>query len=249
MFPFPIPILRPSYLVEGDDFNGTNQYMNRGADLTSNADGKLGIFSTWLRLDGGNSTTQYLYATTSARVFIARNSSNKLQVLLRNTAGGTILNMVSTTSFTANSAWRHMLASWDLGNTTASLYIDDVDETNFTTSPANQNANYSLTEHWCGTYLSAPGYFNGCLSDFYFNMEEYIDLSVQSNRRKFISSQGKPVSLGTDGSKPTGNTPRVFFHLDHNETDASVFATNRGSGGDFSIQNGPLSIASSSPSD
>ena len=71
----------------------------------------------------------------------------------------------------------------------------------------------------------------------------HLDLDVVGNRRKFISGDKKPVFLGTDGSKPTGSAPPVYF-----SGDATDFSTNKGDGGAFTLT-GTLTNSSTSPSD
>jgi hypothetical protein len=64
----------------------------------------------------------------------------------------------------------------------------------------------------------------------------HLDFTVETNRRKFVGADGKPVNLGADGSTPTGVAPAIFF-----SGDASTFGTNRGTGGGaFALVNGPL---------
>jgi hypothetical protein len=46
---------------------------------------------------------------------------------------------------------------------------------------------------------------------------------------KFLGADGRPMSLGSDGSTPTGVAPAVYF-----DGDADTFGTNRGTGGAFS---------------
>ena len=72
---------------------------------------------------------------------------------------------------------------------------------------------------------------------------EYLDISVENNRRKFIDADGFPVDLGSDGSTPTGIAAIMFF------SGATVsWHTNDGSGGGFT-ENGALTDAATSPSD
>ena len=87
---------------------------------------------------------------------------------------------------------------------------------------------------------------HGDLAEVYIAYGQYLDFTVTSNRRKFISSTGKPVNLGTDGSLPTAVSPSVYFHLAHSEAPAD-FGLNRGSGGNFTVQ-GSLTTAATSPS-
>lgn len=62
-----------------------------------------------------------------------------------------------------------------------------------------------------------------------------------STRRKFIDSNGNPVDLGSDCSKPTGISPAVCF-----SGGSSAFVTNRGTGGAFALT-GALVDATSTP--
>jgi hypothetical protein len=69
----------------------------------------------------------------------------------------------------------------------------------------------------------------------------YIDLSVESNRRLFITAGGKPVN--PDLPRAILGTPLIDLR-----GPASAFGTNNGSGGDFTVT-GTLTDASTSPSD
>lgn len=77
--------------------------------------------------------------------------------------------------------------------------------------------------------------------------QEYIDFSVEANRRKFISAGGKPVDLGATGATPTGNQPIIYLSARAGDS-AADFLTNRGTGGDFTAS-GTLALAGTSPSD
>ena len=76
--------------------------------------------------------------------------------------------------------------------------------------------------------------WNGDIAEVYY-AQEYVDLSVQANREKFISGTGtgaKPVDLGNDGSIPTGTQPLIYFR---GAKDTWNAGTNAGSGGDFTM--------------
>lgn len=89
--------------------------------------------------------------------------------------------------------------------------------------------------------------FNGCLAELWFDTT-WMDLTVTANRRKFRSAAGQPVFLGTQGQIPTGSQPLIYCSLPTKGLSVASFATNRGSGGGFTIT-GALDIGSSSPSD
>ena len=84
--------------------------------------------------------------------------------------------------------------------------------------------------------------FTGDIADVYIAPGQFIDFSVEANRRKFISADGKPVDLGSNCSTPTGTAPAVCF-----SGNASSFGTNKGTGGAFTLT-GTLTDAVTSPS-
>jgi len=240
----------PLRVVDAADFDGTNDYMTRGADLTGSADSKSGILSAWLRIDGHDGVQIFILENYSSalRFFFYRNSLNTFTISGRNASGTVILSLVSSTTYTTSSTWRHVLASWDLATAAGHLYINDVSDLGSSTL-TNDTLDYTTGAFAVGASpVGAPGdEFDGAMADIYFAPGQYLDFSIAANRRKFISPSGKPVHLGTDGSLPTGTAPLLYCHLDDGEAVAN-FATNRGSGGNLSIT-GALDTASSSPSD
>ena len=235
-------------IVDAADFDGTNDSMARGGGLTGAADSKLGIFSAWLRLDGGDGASQYLIEGSNAAA-VLRASDNKFQIIMTSPAPATVLNIKTVNTYLASSTWLHILSSWDMGTVGARhLYINDVSDLAVTTF-TDALCDYTVADWMTGSIASGGPAFrvNGCLAEFYFATGQYLDFSVTANRRKFISAAGKPVALGATGSFPTGTTPILLHHLDDGEAVAN-FATNRGSGGSFTIT-GTLDTASTSPSD
>ena len=239
----------PLILCDSADFDGTNDYMSRGADLTGNADSKLGIFSAWYRIDGGDGGTRYLLQgvatgiTSHFRVWQTQ-TTNLIEVVGFNAAGSTIMTLQSS-AYTAGATWLHILASWDLGNSVSHLYINDVSDNNPTLS--DDTIDYTVPDWFIGARADAAAKLDGCLAEFYFAPGQYLDFSNTYFRRKFISPLGKPVSLGSDGSLPTGTAPIAYQRVADGAA-VATFATNLGSGGDFSIT-GTLTTGSTSPSD
>lgn len=79
------------------------------------------------------------------------------------------------------------------------------------------------------------------IAEFWFSTASQIDFSDANNRAKFARN-GRPAYLGTDGSKPTGSQPLIYM-----KGAASAWATNYGSGGNFTV-NGALANAATPPS-
>lgn len=238
--------------MDSADFDGTNDFTGRGADLTGNGDSKLGVFSGWLRLDGGDGSALRIitHATvTNAGIRVSRatfsGQANRLGVTAFNAAGTTILQLRSSVAYTASATWLHLLMSWDMASA-SHLYVSDVDRKDSVTF-TDDTIDYTQSDYGIGGATDGSDKFNGALAELYFAPGQYLDFSTEANRRKFITAGGKPVYLGPTGALPTGTAPLVYFHLDKNEAVAN-FATNRGTGGNFSIT-GTLETGSTSPSD
>ena len=243
-------------MVESADFDGTNDYMTRGAALTGVSNSKSGILSFWVRIDGSVSTSQYsvLGSLTSQRFYCVRftsASSNFVGISGYNSSGTSILGLQTSTAYTNSATWRHFLFSWDLASTAGHLYVNDSDDLNSGLNVlTNDSVDYASETNWqigASGISAGSNKFDGCIAELYFAPGQYLDFSVTNNRRRFITSSLKPVYLGKDGAGPTGTAPLVYLHLDPSEA-LTNFATNRGTGGDFSIT-GTLTAGSSSPSD
>lgn len=233
------------------DFDAATDYMTRGADLTGAADGKTGTVMFWFRLDGGDGTDMTIFTNattvggTTSRWRVRKRPGNEIDILGLNAAGTTILDIQTSATYTAGATWRQFLASWNLATATAHLYVNDVDVLTSTTL-TDDTIDYTVADWAIGGQASGGTLFNGCLAEVYLALE-YIDLSVATNRAKFISTTDRPVSIGLTGLFPTGTAAIVYQHLDDGEAVAN-FATNAGTGGNFTIS-GTLATGSTSPSD
>lgn len=233
--------------VNAVDFDGTNDYMTRGAGLTGAADSSRGIFSCWLRLDGGDGADMMLFADAAVNCYLRRHDTNKFDCALTDPTGAKTVTIASVASHVASATWKNILMSWDVnfsdGNKLIHQYINDVSDKSVTDGVAAFSVDYTATNWGIGAYTSGTQKLNGCLAEVYLAFGQYLDFSVTANRRKFLSATIKPVQLGSDGSAPTGVAPIVYL-----QGNAAGFGTNSGSGGNFTIT-GTLDTASTSPSD
>mgnify|MGYP001562463854 FL=1 len=240
-------------LVTAADFDGTNDYMLRGGGLTGAADSKSGILSTWIRLDGGDASTLRILGssvtagTAADRWRSSRLSTNKFLIAGTNAAGVAILQMISTTSYTAAATWLHFLVSWDLATAAAHLYVNGTADLAGGSTLTDDTLDYTVGDWGVGGDSNAGSKMNGCLTELYFAPGQFLDFSSATNRAKFRTSLGTPMYLGTDGALPTGTAPLVYQRMAAGAA-VTTFATNRASGGDFTIT-GTLDLASTSPSD
>lgn len=160
----------------------------------------------------------------------------------------------SAASSYAEDTWLPVFLDWKTNETTGNKILQlHIGDTAITISPTDDGTS-SFTVPWNGRTLVvgngasgiASNPFNGDMAEFWLSMTR-LDFSVEANRRKFYSATGKPVDVGSDGSTPTGSAPEVYLSVRPGDA-ASDFATNRGTGGNFT-ENGTLTIAASSPSD
>lgn len=95
------------------------------------------------------------------------------------------------------------------------------------------------------TSSTPPPSQEATVADLFFAATSgFVDFTVQSNRRLFISAAGGAQNLGASGQAPFGVVPAVF--LTSNGTPSS-FATNAGRGGTFAISGGSLTAGGSAP--
>ena len=232
-----------SFVANAVDFDGSNDNLLRGSDLTGNADGKQGTYSVWIRLDGGNGVLQHSSNNTGGKLRLKRIASDIWEINLKNSGGSFIMTLKTATTYTSSATWLHLLLAWDLSVPEAHFFVKDANDEVGGSSENDDTIDYTVADYSVGSTTSEGGRLNGCMAELYINTAEFIDITVQANRRKFIDASGKPVSLGSDGSLPTGTAPVVYLN-----GDSTNFETNQGTGGNFTVT-GALSDCSTSPSD
>ena len=240
----------PAFAALGFDFDGSNDWLRRNGGLTGATDDDQGILSIWFRVDAGDGTNRTFMSSQAFQKQFHLLVTGFYNMRLHNTAATvTLFENNSNAIPSAGANWHHILIAWDLSVPTCQVYIDDV------AGVINETcSNVGLTDHtdsdWFIGANSNTGNikFNGCMSEFYFNHQDLLDISVEANRRKFNdgsggSAGGKPVDIGSDGSTPTGNAAIIYMN-----GDGVSAGTNAGTGGNFTI-NGSLADCSTSPSD
>jgi probable HAF family extracellular repeat protein len=92
---------------------------------------------------------------------------------------------------------------------------------------------------------SPPPTSKATVADLFFSVTPgFVDLTVASSRRAFISAAGGAQNLGAGGQAPYGTAPAVL--LTSNGSPSS-FAANAGRGGAFAITGGSLTAGGSAP--
>lgn len=240
-----------NYAPNAVNFDGTTTYLTNASNLTGIAGGKTGSVSFWFRPGTSSNAEEDILsitfpssvATTNRLVVYYLPLTGDFKVIGRNSSGATILQIATAThAYTSTSTYYNVLISWDLSASSTNIFINNVSDKTVTLV-TNDTIDYAVSS---GAFnvghgsASNPFLLNGDISELYFNLN-YIDFSVSGNRAKFIDSNGYPVSLGADGSTPTGAQPILYL-----SQPAASFQTNEGSGGNFTVT-GSITNATSTP--
>lgn len=222
--------------INASTFDGSNDYLTRGAALTSATETKTGIISCWFKVNGGDGTARRILQSAGARFTLAVTGGNLVLVQGADNTNMVILRARSTTTVLAGDGWHHVLCAWDLANTKVEFFLDDTEEVDdqlATDGLVEQNR----TDWGIGAAPAGINKFDGCLSELYFNIDEFEDPTTEANRRKFITADLEPADLGPTGGTPTGTDPIVYH-----PNPFGAFHENEGTGGDFSVTGGALEV-------
>lgn len=224
--------------------------INRGGNLGTIANSQLGLFSFWLKMNPlSDDAAEYSiiqYSTgPSALVQISRNPSSVGSIFISclNSSAVEIINFASNNNlFLATSGWNHVMITYDLGNAAnKDFFVNGVSQLGtvlrFTNgaNDATHQVDYkeaSGYDWYISTQLTTPiKYLWGSLCEFYFQ----VPATYFTDTTKFRSAAGHPISLGSDGSTPTGVQPFIYLRNYYD-----TWTTNLGSGGNFTTAAGAL---------
>ena len=209
------------------DFDGTNDYLSRSTDLVGNADSKTFTFSAWVYLKDAPSV-EYIYETRQAgshRASFVVNSTG-VRMIMRNSAGTIIYNVESTNPIPTET-WVHILITADLANAANRfIYIQDTLQTNTYNTYTNDFISWTNNAHAVAATTTglASVNFSGRLSNVFLDYT-YRDLSVEANRRLFVTADLRPA----DGQAALN--PILYLPMD----DPDDPGRNDGTGGDFTL--------------
>ncbi len=228
------------YSTTGVDFDGSNDYMKRGADLTGSADSKIFSGSFWFKR-GSTGAQQHIYLSTSGAGVVEFTSANLIRIKAENSSSTKILDIRSS-AITDTASWHHCCFSVDLTAANGELWIDDVSDYNENTY-IDDTIDFTVSDHAIGANTGGNNKLDLCLADLW--LEQGVDLAfgTESNRRKFVTAAGELVDLGANGETPTGGSPIIFC-----KGPSGDFDTNLGTGGDFTVTGALTDCADDPPS-
>lgn len=239
-----------TYTANAVDSDGTNDHLRVEASPTGLADAKTGTVSVWFKPITDAAAARFIATWsdgTSVRWSLAWLAADTMRLHAFNSGATLIFSWTSSTTWAAGSGWHHFYATWDLANSgLRSVYMDGASEAGTYSTYTNDTIDYlpATTPRYTVAADQANTAGNkpiACLAEFWWD-DTYLDGAT--NITDFRNSgTGKPVSLGSDGSTPSGSQP--VFYL---KTASPDWETNSGSGGNFT-ETGAFAACSDSPSD
>ena len=216
---------------EGVSFDGETDYLSRSTALVGDSSSYTFTisFCFYRTAERGHiDVNEFYYYFT--RGYIGFNTTGDFFFVGSNTGSSVDFIKIDesvVSNFIASKTWNHVLISGDTSvSGKAHIFINDVDFTGLASISFNgENISWDYTggviaEH-CKSRLS-----------HFFRDNVYRDLSIEANRRAFITEDLKPA----DGQASLN--PILYLPME----DAATAHINEGTGGDF-VQNGVLATA------
>lgn len=222
--------------------------LTREAGYTGASDSSTGILSMWVRptyygsqyIQNTSQTVNLYHSALTAKFTLDLSDSTALKAFRVRSNVGYVF---------TDPEYVHILISWNTnfsaGNKLAHFYVNDVNvkEVLYDGDSAF-NVDYTQA-NWAIGLTSLADYNSSSItsdiSEYYFAPGQFLDFSIEANRRSFITADGDPSPLGTDGSFPTGTAPIAYF-----SGTIDQFNYNRGTGGNMTV-NGIIRDAVTTP--
>lgn len=212
-------------VAEAIDFDTTNDYLSRSSDLIGNTDGKTFTFSGWV---WRSSSDGIFFIDTYRASPLLRNSlqvqnDGNFQVSFYNASGTRLMNVTATAVVPLNT-FTHILFSVDLNSTSNRyLYVNDVAVSPTWTTYVNDVIDFTVPSFHVGSAYTG-GANEGRLSNVFLDYT-YRDLSIEANRRLFITADLKPAA------GQASLNPILYLPLN----DPTAPGVNAGTGGNFTL--------------
>lgn len=240
------PFVSTTLNPRATNYDGIVDYYTRAAPLVGAADSKIGIASFWFKFHsttiagaagviGNSQCAVELYSFESVGIYYMATDFYGLN-------GGGLVTQVSSDFLTPlDLLWHHAIMSWDSVNGVGSVYLDDVLNYAASATFLNQDTQFSAANWVAGGYYDAPPIPSSipiCTAECFLDPTRYVDLSVEANRRKFITADRRPNPdlTASNGLSAFGAAP-LFYSPRGN-------GTNVGTGGDLTAVGAPSNCGS-----
>jgi surface protein len=202
----------------------------RRAQLLNLANGPRGTISIWWEFTDATSGFMWSSRANSSygEACAFYKSGQNIAITLRNSST-VVGNFVTTSNPISGNGNYHLFTSWDLSTGKYHIYVNGVKQTLSGSVTTGQSVSYNTGIDFCGfggaLFSGTSNTFqNGRIGLAYINYAEYVDPVTSLNKFVYMPDV-LPVSLGANGSLPTGQVPAVFIN--------SATGVNSGNGGDF----------------
>ncbi len=211
------------------DFDGAGR--TSLSNTTAMSPSSVGVLSLWVNFHSGfdgvdQSPCGVLTSISSFGMMnLQRNASTKkISFQLKSSAATTVLSF-TTVETIPNSVWTHIAIAWDTTTASHTCYINGVAATLTGVVTAAGSVNWALgtVPQLCfGAFTDTVNTLHGCMSEFFFDTQAYIDLTVAANLERFyISSSGKPAYIGNQiGQMPLHFRP--FYYCRNGELNSNL---------------------------
>jgi len=201
--------LPPADVVEAISFNGTSsRLLTNGSFPYSGSSDRDATVSFWIKpafasgSPGSPNVDYIMHQRNLAGEFYFKltydGTDIDLEIYVADLSPNPDVTYTQTISnAVANNNWSHILFSFDgrsgSGTTHTDLYINDSKQT---VSDVPINMLVGRSGYVIGRSAFGFNYYQGCLAEV-VTYNQYHDLDVASNRRKFITVTGKPATIDT----------------------------------------------------
>ena len=224
-----------SHVPNAVNFDASTTQRIRNGFTPPGADGTAITGSFWIRKTGFTGNNEYLMDSNGTNRIYIQTDGNLFFFFRDDAATTEHIRITADTQLTDND-WHHILYSFDVTNpSNRYVYVDDAPVALTVDSFVNGPIDFSPTNFTVLGSRNGTDMIDADISEFWFDYGTFIDLSVEANRRDFISAAGYPVDLGNDGSLPTGSAPDVYLG-----NPAATIGTNLGAGGGFGLVDGNI---------
>lgn len=213
-------------LADAIDFDrGSNDFLGRSSDLVGNKDSPTFTLSFWV-WPNTSVGTPTVYGNVGGR-FSVKLVGYGIQIMGADQDQNIRLSVTTAANTLPKDSWSHVLVSIDLSNPSSrAVYVNDLPQAATWATYMVSSIAFKTAVHRIGATAFGVGTadFTGRLSHLYLDYT-YRDLSIEANRRLFITEDRKP------GKGQGGLNPILYLPLDDPEDPGY----NAGTGGHFTL--------------
>ena len=223
-----------AFTPHGVEFDATNDYLTHTGSFTGAVDNKFMLVSAWIWTNSFAVQNTVLASGQNGHLQLRITNNGYIDLFAHSNPGVTACVTMEGNQSLSTGVWNHILMTADCASAANSTgYINETLMTYGSKAIANANIKWTGGhDHLIGAMFNFSSLMNGSLAEVYMT-NEWLDLSVLDNRRKFITADGNPEDLGSDGSTPTGTQPLLYMKGEAADWNAGT--ANAGSGGTMTM--------------